>query len=186
MTRLPNWCSQDYLERFVGGCLSIINEADNYRYHGQIAVVELRNGKLRMTFDWLAVGVDRNNRPSVGYEGGWIHATALERTVPLFVPANPFTIGEYDMPLYVAIPSTSGDLLELHGGGVMDEELAFMLAGMSALQQSQVRPRDPDKPVDEESHKPQGDIPRVEVWEIDAHGRQHLRETIQLPESNPQ
>jgi hypothetical protein len=179
MTVWPKWLTEDYFGRYVGGQLETRNRYQGYCYRGEIASITLDDESLlTVTYSWLAIGVDENNRRSLNHPGGWVESSNTQDVIGLVVPPIAEIPGSPENALYVVRPVADGRLI-LDGGELAEVVMVFFPPGLMALQRDEVRPADPARPIDEsesyvKGHAP-GAIPLVDgsalvFYRIDSDG----------------
>lgn len=169
MSNLPRWATQETFDAFVGGYLAVTNPYQSYLYYGKISVITLiARGDLSVRFEWQCVGVDGQNRRSEKHEAGWV-AVNKNYQVALFT-------GPPESDLMLLFTEEQGDpgTLRLFGGEIMEDLLTFFPPGTPEIvSPDQIRPADPNNPVDETPRYHRG-APGVGVtlWKVDAEGNQ--------------
>ena len=146
VTEPPDWCTQEYLNQYVGGNLRISNVILNYSYIGEIAELSLNDGELKVRFTWLAAGMDANNRRSGTIKEGFVLIEKLDCSVTLFIPPHPEIPGDCRRYRFAQLP-TDNDWLKLDSGE-LGEALLFVPHGTVNIRREEARSADPDNPVD--------------------------------------
>lgn len=155
---VPAWCDQTNFGRFTGGQLYIVNRYLDTSFRGEIGEITLdgQTGRLSITYTWFAAGVDDNNRCSLKRRTGWVEASDPIEELDLWADMG---IGEPKlMMLYIGRPVNDGRLI-LDGGELMEAIFTFYPPGLMALSRDEVRPADPENPVDRSNTYVTGRMP---------------------------
>lgn len=136
------WCTQEYLNRFVKGELAACNKLENYAFLGPIDSLELEpSGRLRIALKWQAVAVDEFGKPNVNGTT-WIEISNKAYIYSLFSLAG----APDDRPSYFRVATaTKGELLLDGRHSCLDETIT--LREKTTLDRAQVQPADPSHPV---------------------------------------